>query len=180
MILLCLPIDLCETVIFVTSDHHFSHYKILEYQAHTRPFSSLDEMHNFYIEMWNDQVSSKDTVYYLGDFCFYNPAIYINKLNGRIKFIPGNHDGWIKKYRNPIFSATKHEIEILPHIYVLKIDKINKFVCCHYPMYSWPHSGYGVIHFHGHTHQSINYNEKAIHVGIDEHNRLLNVQEFVK
>lgn len=38
---------------FVTSDRHFWHDKVLDFQAHTRPFSSLEEMHEAYIKEWN-------------------------------------------------------------------------------------------------------------------------------
>jgi calcineurin-like phosphoesterase family protein len=167
-------------MIFVTSDHHFGHYKILEYQKDTRPFCTIDDMDNFYIDSWNSQVSDKDTVYHLGDFCFKNAKFYFSRLRGIIKVIPGNHDRWAKKKKEKLFSASNREIEILQPVCVLKVDKVNKFVLCHYPMYSWPHSNYGVLHFHGHTHRKIGYNENAIHVGIDEHQKLLSLRDFMK
>lgn len=52
------------------------------------------------IERWNSVVSSNDTVYHLGDFCFckrgesYEEVAmnYLSKLNGRVILVLGNHD----------------------------------------------------------------------------------------
>ena len=89
-------------MLFVTSDHHFGHKKIIEYE--NRPFSSVEEMDEELIRKWNEVVSNDDIVFYLGDFMFYGSrrkAIDIlNRLNGRKNLIIlGNHDrchniGW--------------------------------------------------------------------------------------
>jgi len=45
------------------------------------------------IENWNLKVDKEDFVIFLGDFCFrLDPKIYLDRLNGRIVFIRGNHD----------------------------------------------------------------------------------------
>lgn len=78
---------------FFTSDHHFGHANILEYEKEARPFSTLDEMHEVLIDRWNSVVGSKDMVYHLGDFCFGKSNIVIaERLNGRKKLVMGNHD----------------------------------------------------------------------------------------
>lgn len=76
-----------------TSDSHFGHKNILEYEPIARPFSTLEEMHEVLIERWNSVVASQDIVYHLGDFAFgrHNVAIG-SKLNGRKKLVMGNHD----------------------------------------------------------------------------------------
>lgn len=79
--------------VFFTSDTHFCHGKILEFC--NRPFSSVDEMDKKLIENWNSVVGKNDIVFHLGDFCFGGPLKWTNvldKLNGHIYLILGNHD----------------------------------------------------------------------------------------
>ena len=53
-----------------TSDNHFFHKKILDLQRNTRLGSSMEEMHELMIDKWNNQVSSNDEVFILGDISF--------------------------------------------------------------------------------------------------------------
>jgi len=79
--------------IYFTSDSHFRHKKIVEFEQ--RPFESTEEMNEGLIKAWNNTVKSGDLVYHLGDFCFgsYNEWInIIERLNGEIVLIKGNHD----------------------------------------------------------------------------------------
>jgi calcineurin-like phosphoesterase family protein len=68
-------------------------------------FESLKKQDDTIIRQWNERVNEKDTVYFLGDFCFKNSIggkagegtcnradYYKNQLNGNIVFIRGNHD----------------------------------------------------------------------------------------
>lgn len=51
-------------------------------------------MNEVLIENWNNTVSNNDIVFHLGDFCFGNHAFWkyiINRLNGKIHLIIGNH-----------------------------------------------------------------------------------------
>ncbi len=76
-----------------TSDTHFGHKNILEFEKEARPFSSLEEMHEVMIERWNKVVASKDVVYHLGDFCFGKQYLEIaSRLNGKKTLVMGNHD----------------------------------------------------------------------------------------
>ena len=78
-------------VYFFTSDTHFGHTNILTYEK--RPFKSVQEMDETIIKNWNNTVSSKDVVFFLGDFCIKgNSNRYKERLNGQIIFIKGNHD----------------------------------------------------------------------------------------
>lgn len=79
--------------IWFTSDTHFGHKNILEYEKEARPFKTLEEMHETLINNWNNTVGKKDTVYHLGDFAFGRDNIGIAaELNGRKKLVMGNHD----------------------------------------------------------------------------------------
>lgn len=76
-----------------TSDTHFGHKNILEYEKEARPFATVEEMNEQLIDNWNDTVRPKDIVFHLGDFAFgaVNVAI-ADRLNGNKRLIMGNHD----------------------------------------------------------------------------------------
>ena len=79
---------------FIISDTHFFHNNILKYN---RPqFKSVEEMNEKLIEQWNSIISKNDRVFHLGDFAFGQDlnAIeqIINRLNGSIYLMIGNHD----------------------------------------------------------------------------------------
>jgi len=80
---------------FVISDHHFGHKNINKFEpmrekrAKELGFNDTEKM---MIDQWNKVVGKDDTVLYLGDFTFGNPAEYMEKLNGHKIFIFGNHD----------------------------------------------------------------------------------------
>jgi calcineurin-like phosphoesterase family protein len=79
--------------IFITSDPHFHHKNILDFEE--RPFNSLPEMNEGLIESWNSVVKKTDTVYHLGDFSFGGVKEWedvLNQLRGNIILIKGNHD----------------------------------------------------------------------------------------
>ncbi len=86
-----------------TSDYHLGHANIIEYCD--RPFKDLDTMNETIIRNHNARVKPSDTVFFIGDFCFHNSSggkvgeggltksqEYIDRLNGNIVFIKGNHD----------------------------------------------------------------------------------------
>lgn len=78
-----------------TSDTHFGHSKILEYEPKARPFSSVEEMNEVMIDRWNSCVSSNDIIYHLGDFCFGKSNLDIAaRINGKKRLIMGNHDSY--------------------------------------------------------------------------------------
>jgi len=137
------------------SDLHFSHWNIAQY-AH-RPFKTVEQMNEALIRNWNSRVKKHDIVFHLGDFCFRNSAggkegegtmnkaeDYLDKLNGHITFIQGNHDknnslNAIIKHavielagqeiflvHNPEEINTKYKINLVGHVHDLwKIKKIN-------------------------------------------------------
>lgn len=93
--------------IFFTSDTHFYHNNIIKYC--NRPFSSVEEMNETIINNWNAVVGENDIVFHLGDFGFCGSkemSTIINRLNGNIYLILGNHDrrtmkqGYVSKFKN--------------------------------------------------------------------------------
>ena len=134
-------------MIWFSSDFHLGHKNILKYS--NRPFQTVEEMDNEILKRWNSVVKPNDQAYYLGDLTLGNyetAASYINKMNGNIKFIEGNHDrSWFKNF------DTRFK---LPPIFELKINK-QLFVLCHYPLSTWLRSYHGSINLHGHCHGNI-------------------------
>lgn len=86
-------------MIYFTSDLHLGHANIINHCK--RPFSSVDEMDERLISMWNARVQPNDTVYILGDLIFRSaaaPESYLSRLRGKKHLILGNHDSaWTKK-----------------------------------------------------------------------------------
>jgi len=87
-----IPIYKSEPSTFIFGDTHFGHANIIRYCG--RPFSCVDEMDAILKNNWNNKISGKDKVYFLGDMSHdrLGASYWINKLNGDITFIQGNHD----------------------------------------------------------------------------------------
>ena len=147
--------------IWFSSDHHFNHMNIIKHCQ--RPFSSVREMDEEMISRWNSVVKENDEVYYLGDLTLGDWTIawsYIKRLNGRIRFIEGNHD-----YR--WFSKLPENQKLLP-IHELKFNK-QSLVLSHYPMRSWNKSFHGSYHLFGHVHGAMQPYGKSFDIGVDCH-----------
>lgn len=79
--------------LFLTSDSHWGHDRIIEFCK--RPFKNVEEMNYRMIENWNNKVPYDGIVFHLGDFAWggYNFWKTIrDQLNGKIILIKGNHD----------------------------------------------------------------------------------------
>jgi calcineurin-like phosphoesterase family protein len=144
---------------FFSSDHHFFHSKIIENCS--RPFKNIEEMNEILISNWNKVVSTKDTIYYLGDFGFgkVDSLLHIFKrLNGnKILAGIGNHD---KKQVIKLPWGSIHnmlEVKVKEHIIQL----------CHYPFRSWNKSFHGSWALSGHTHGTLKPFGFSCDVGVD-------------
>lgn len=109
---------------YVTSDLHLDHTNIIKYCK--RPFLNTEDMNKTLVNNWNNTVSKKDTVYFLGDLAFGTGSkstdYWLNELNGKIIFIKGNHDrskkiklhdSYVLEYEGIKFFMT-HEPENVP------------------------------------------------------------------
>ncbi len=138
------------------SDLHFSHANIIGYD--NRPFSSVDEMDNAMISLWNETVSAKDEVYVLGDFCWSQTyedwEKIISQLNGKIFIIKGNHDrsNILKRLEKKGFITGWSHQEIIS-------DGENKVVLNHSPMPFFVNEFKdNWAHLYGHVHVSFDWN----------------------
>lgn len=174
-----------------TSDTHFYHDQDFLYAP--RGFDNVEEMNEAIIERWNAVVKPNDHVYHLGDVVMQHyDANVVNRLNGFITFIRGNHDT-----DNKINGIT--EAGIKAHMPCLtsyrqfdtskqiKFGKLSFFLC-HYPVltanFDDKHFSQHVICLHGHTHQQKNWlypnNPFLYHVGLDSHDcRPVHIDEVI-
>jgi calcineurin-like phosphoesterase family protein len=152
-------------MLFFTSDTHFDHANILEYQPNTRHFFNIEQMNEYIIEVWNKRISPADTVYFLGDFAFKNHGAFRRRLNGQIVLIPGTHDG--------MSGADKKQFQIVAPIHEIDAEHEgikHHIVMCHYALRVWSRSHYGSIHLFGHSHGHLPPMGRSFDVGVDAWN----------
>ena len=129
--------------IFVISDLHLGHKNIIK--LCNRPFKTIKEMNNTIIKNWSKVVTDKDLVYVLGDFAYkgLQAEKYLDKLNGNIILIRGNHDKYIR--HNKVKAVYDYK--------EIEIDGV-KYILFHYPLISWNGQYKNSIHLYGHIHSS--------------------------
>lgn len=129
---------------YIWSDLHINHPAILQYE--NRPFQTVQEMNKTLIKNWCETVSSKDTIFNLGDVAFRISKDELEKiiknLPGKKILILGNHD------RSKSISWWKevgfNEVYPYPIIYN------DFFMLSHEPLYLNLEMPY--VNIHGHTH----------------------------
>lgn len=155
-------------MIFFTSDLHFGHTNIIEYEK--RPFADVREMDHMLIENWNAVVKTGDIVYILGDFSFYNKektACILSQLNGTKYLISGNHDNEVSN--RGLFPWTKQYYSFREYGIL--------FCLFHYPIQVWNEQHRGAIHLYGHIHSNSSDHHpmkyeiaNSLNVGVDVNN----------
>lgn len=149
---------------FYWADPHFNDEGMIV--KNERPFSSVNEMDEYYIDRINSKVGERDRLWILGDFC--NGANKeVEKYRRLIRcsqvcLITGNHDK--VGPNNKIFAITKDLYD-----YHFKDDYVSQFiVMCHYPMKSWNKLWYGSWCLHGHSHGFVHpKHEFQLDIGVD-------------
>ena len=130
-------------MIFYTADLHF-HYKPF---LPGRPFSSVEEMDEAIIRLWNETVTDEDTVYVVGDVGYnggYVPGDALGRLQGRKHLIRGNHDtGFENAPKLFDYFETVTDFNEID-------DGETHILLCHYPIL-YRKQGYMI---HGHLHQA--------------------------
>lgn len=131
--------ELNSKKIWITSDTHFNHSRILIYESEYRPFKDKVDMDEQLIARWNSVVGKDDVVFHLGDFAFATAnkiRNYVERLNGRIYLLLGNHDrdsqfdwdslGFARVLRDPFLFDGKY---IMSHEPLAEIPdgKVNLF-----------------------------------------------------
>lgn len=131
--------------IYFISDTHFNHENIIKYC--NRPYKNKIEMNEDIIKKWNEVVTDEDTIYHLGDFALGTKEELkeiVDKLNGKIVLIKGNHD-----YKAQIYEELG--LLVLKDSFV-KLDN-KKLILSHIPIEDKliPE---GYINIHGHIHNN--------------------------
>ena len=135
--------------IWLVSDTHFSHANFLNFVDSNgnkiRPFSNVDQMDEYMITKWNENVQPGDRVYHLGDFGFNQARnqIILPKLNGSKRLILGNHD-----------TIRGDLITHFSKIVLWRRFKEHDFICSHIPLRE-DSMGDITFNIHGHIHQQL-------------------------
>ena len=130
--------------LFLTSDSHLGHFNICKY-CH-RPFQSRSEMDQTLIKNWNEVVPEDGIVVHCGDFMLpHNEDIkeynkYLNRLNGRVLLLRGNHDLASLDWVSDKLIAVRDQAMIV-------VDGVKLFAQ-HYPCAAFN----GDYHVYGHIH----------------------------
>lgn len=162
------------TTKWFTSDLHFSHKNIVKFTNRGKD-TTQEEHDEWLIELWNSQVKNGDLVYHLGDFSFATKIndflSVLNRLNGTIHFIKGNHD--------------REELFVKANVHWLHYKEINlkgetyKTVLFHFPIGSWHKQAKGSIHLHGHSHGNyLDSRGKMLDVGLDSAYNIFGKHKF--
>jgi calcineurin-like phosphoesterase family protein len=107
--------------VFLIGDTHFGHSKIIDFEGDARPFKTIEEHDEKLMDLWNQTVKPKDTVWHLGDVGFGDGFFTIlSKLNGLKKLVMGNHDRYpasrYLEHFSGLYGAVKLRDYILTHV----------------------------------------------------------------
>lgn len=155
---------------WLISDTHFGHASLMSHYPSGRGrFSTVEELDEYMIEMWNEMISPKDSVYHIGDFGSRDLDYSIKclrRLNGHKTLIPGNHDYKLLKRPEFISQWTR----VAPYSYLEGSIEGQQIVFCHFPIWEWKAIHYGAYHIHGHTHgKPTGVPGRILDVGVDGH-----------
>lgn len=115
---------------YYIADLHFFH-GALNHKMDKRGFESAEAMNEYMLDQWNRRVGKNDEVVILGDLSWGKPKEtndLLEKLQGRLYLIEGNHDRFLK---NKEFNAGRF-VWIKP--YEELRDNNRKVILCHYPI----------------------------------------------
>lgn len=157
--------------VFLTSDHHFFHSRIIGYC--NRPFQNEADMNTELISRWNLSIENDDVVFHIGDLSAgigkrsEELQQIISDLNGQKFLIRGNHDHqpdewYLQSGFKKVFDFVNLGGVLLVHYPLqvaiergLKLD--NAAIVDH------------VIHGHTHTVDTADH-ENHFNVAVDRHN----------
>lgn len=115
---------------YYIADLHFFH-AALNTKMDRRGFESVETMNQYMLDRWNEKVRKNDDVIILGDLSWGKAEEtneLLEKLNGRLYLIQGNHDRFLKNkdYNSGRFVWIKPYAELQ--------DNRRKVILCHYPI----------------------------------------------
>lgn len=151
--------------IFLTSDTHFGHSKIVTAGWGVRKETFNEDI----IEAWNSVVTRDDIVLHLGDLTMANKETtlkWTSQLKGRKYLILGNHDNSsISWFKDVGFT-------VIPNAHKRFKDKYENWfdvIFTHEPVWNLPKGWFNIHgHLHGNMHRGRQPNEfQYFDVGVD-------------
>lgn len=148
---------LVKPKIWITSDLHLGHERVLDEDFDNRPFKNIKEHDSIILKNLVDTLDPKDSLYILGDTFFYSKKDwykaeeFLKTLQGacnNLYFIKGNHD-----YGETTDLYEKYGT-YLGQQSMITIAK-QKWVLNHFPLRVWEESHHGSLHAWGHMHGDI-------------------------
>lgn len=144
--------------IYFISDTHLEHTNIIKYTG--RPFKNIDEMEKCIVHNWNKTVDEGSIVYHLGDFTRNSSLVktLVDKLNGKIFLIKGNHDTKSTSFYNSC------GLTVLPNL--TKLEEY-KLILSHKPLDDkMIPLGYTNIHVRIHNKELDDTFDKSKHINV--------------
>lgn len=128
--------------VYLISDLHFGHKRILEFAGDYRDGFNVDEHNEILISKWNLIVNNRDKVFVLGDVVMGGKENMplLARLQGNKYLVRGNHDT----------QSTSLYLEYFKEVYGL--FKYKGFWLSHCPLH--PAELRGSINIHGHVHHN--------------------------
>jgi calcineurin-like phosphoesterase family protein len=153
---------------YLTSDQHYGHKNIIGYCD--RPFKSVEEMDEALIERHNQNVGKDSTVLVVGDFSFHDfhtTKQIVQRLNGNLTLIKGNHDGHSESwYLKAGFVSVVNHMSLAVSLDPKKCIEIQ-----HYPRYNTMFGAETLFHGHAHNYckakHYVTNNQVLLNVGVD-------------
>ena len=162
--------------VWLISDNHFNHQKIIEYC--NRPFKTVEQMNEEMIKKWNSVVKEGDKIYHLGDFGFGSKkqiANVVSKLNGRIFLILGNHDNHTPQWYRDAGVKEVYDHPIIIKDFIVLSHAPQPFICDSRTPY---------VNFFGHVHDSKmfeTYGPRHFCACVERHDyKPVNIEEVIK
>jgi calcineurin-like phosphoesterase family protein len=155
-----LDLENTEKTVWIWSDHHFRHERIIEMCQ--RPFSDTDNMLDVLIENFNNTVKEGDICIWAGDITFKCSVYFNEEIMPLFKKcyniqVVGNHDFNKKLIRELNFDESHLLLD-------LKLNN-KRVVISHYP-FGKPDENF--INVHGHIHNYDSEFEHQINICIDK------------
>lgn len=168
-------VDLTGQNVFVISDNHFFHRRIIEFCS--RPFQSVEEMDETMFNNWNNTVSDDDVVLFGGDFVVGSRSqgtdkdtaakLLYDNLNGTKLFMRGNHDKEVTSI--PFYSKQKMIIKYNDYTFTLS----------HYPLPNFDTDFLLYGHVHNNPHE-ISENKNVFNCSVENINYTpINLNEII-
>lgn len=145
--------------VYVISDTHFGHTKILEFEPMRSHYKDIDHHDWDLVERWNSVVRSEDTVWHLGDVYFGNKeraAEVLSNLKGYKRLVMGNHDYGKGEFLAQFFDK------------INGVAEYGKCILSHIPIHPYQLEKRYTKNIHGHMHSKHLDDKRYVCVSVEK------------